>query len=97
MPALIAEGYTSFKIYMTYDDLKLDDGQILDVLDVARRHGAMAMIHAENADCIEWLTAGSKPRAAPRRAIMRTRGRCWWSARPRTARSRCRNWSTCRS
>ena len=56
LPALIGEGYTSFKIYMTYDDLKLGDGQILDVLDVARQHGAMAMIHAENADCIEWLT-----------------------------------------
>ena len=56
LPALIREGYTSFKIYMTYDDLKLSDGQILDVLDVARQHGAMAMIHAENADCIEWLT-----------------------------------------
>ena len=56
LPALIQEGYTSFKIYMTYDDLKLDDGEILDVLDVAREHGAMAMIHAENADCIEWLT-----------------------------------------
>ena len=29
LPALIAEGYTSFKIYMTYDDMKLDDRQIL--------------------------------------------------------------------
>lgn len=56
LPALIAEGYTSFKIYMTYDDLKLDDGQMLDVLSVAREHGALAMVHAENADCIEWLT-----------------------------------------
>lgn len=56
LPELIAEGYSSFKIYMTYDDLKLNDGQILDVLSVARTHGAMAMIHAENADCIEWLT-----------------------------------------
>ena len=36
LPALIADGYTSFKIYMTYDDLKLDDRQILDVLAVAR-------------------------------------------------------------
>jgi dihydropyrimidinase len=56
LPALIDEGYTSFKIYMTYDDLKLDDGQILDVLAVARERGAMAMIHAENSDCIGWLT-----------------------------------------
>jgi dihydropyrimidinase len=68
LPALIREGYTSFKIYMTYDDLKLDDGQILDVLAVARQHGAMAMIHAENADCIEWLTQRLEAagRTAPR-------------------------------
>lgn len=68
LPALIREGYTSFKIYMTYDDLKLDDGQILDVLEVARRHDAMAMIHAENADCIAWLTQRLEAagRTAPR-------------------------------
>lgn len=56
LPALIAQGFTSFKIYMTYDDMKLDDGQILDVLSVAKAHGALAMLHAENADCIQWLT-----------------------------------------
>ncbi|WP_300303441.1 dihydropyrimidinase [Ferrovibrio sp.] len=56
LPALIGEGYTSFKIYMTYDDLKLNDRQILETLDVARREGAMAMIHAENTDAIAWLT-----------------------------------------
>ncbi len=68
LPALIAEGYTSFKIYMTYDDLKLDDGQMLEVFDVARQHGAMAMVHAENADCIEWLTKKLEAagRTAPR-------------------------------
>ena len=68
LPALIAQGYTSFKVYMTYDDLKLDDGQILDVLDIARTHGALAMIHAENADCIEWLTKRLEAagRTAPR-------------------------------
>ena len=56
LPALVAEGYTSFKIYMTYDDLKLDDGQILSLLEVARAQGAMAMIHAENSDAIAFLT-----------------------------------------
>jgi dihydropyrimidinase len=68
LPKLIAQGYTSFKVYMTYDDLKLDDAQILDVLDVARTHGALAMIHAENADCIEWLTKRLEAagRTAPR-------------------------------
>jgi len=68
LPALISEGYTSFKVYMTYDDLKLDDGQILDVLDIAKRHGAIAMVHAENSDCIEWLTRRLEAmgRTAPR-------------------------------
>ncbi len=56
LPALIRDGYTSFKIYMTYDDLKLNDRQILDVLALARREGAMVMVHAENTDCIGWLT-----------------------------------------
>jgi dihydropyrimidinase len=56
LPQLVREGYTSFKIYMTYDDLKLNDRQILELLAVARREGAMVMVHAENADCIGWLT-----------------------------------------
>jgi dihydropyrimidinase len=56
LPALIKEGMTSFKVYMTYDSLKLDDRQMLDVLATARQHGAMVMIHAENHDMIRWLT-----------------------------------------
>jgi dihydropyrimidinase len=56
LPALIREGYSSFKIYMTYDELRLNDREILEVLDLARREGALTMIHAENADCIAWLT-----------------------------------------
>ena len=56
LPALIEQGFTSFKMYMTYDDLKLADGQILQVLELARREQAMAMIHAENTDAIAYLT-----------------------------------------
>jgi dihydropyrimidinase len=56
LPALIRDGYTSFKIYMTYDALKLSDRQILDVLTTAKNERALVMIHAENADCIGWLT-----------------------------------------
>jgi dihydropyrimidinase len=41
---------------MTYDDLKLNDREILEVLSVAREHKALVMIHAENSDCIGWLT-----------------------------------------
>ena len=56
LPALIREGYTSFKIYTTYDDLKLNDRQIIEVLALAKREGALTMIHAENSDAIAWLT-----------------------------------------
>jgi len=56
LPALIGQGYTSFKIYMTYESLRLDDRQIIAVLAVARSGGAMVMVHAENSDCITWLT-----------------------------------------
>jgi dihydropyrimidinase len=56
LPRLIGEGYTSFKVYMTYDALKLGDRQILDLLALGRREGALVMIHAENDDCIGWLT-----------------------------------------
>jgi dihydropyrimidinase len=55
LPALIRDGYTSFKVYMTYDLLRLDDRQMLDILALARREGAMVMVHAENHDMISWL------------------------------------------
>jgi dihydropyrimidinase len=56
LPALLKDGYTSFKVYMTYDAMRLDDGQMLDILALARREGALVMIHAENHDMIKWLT-----------------------------------------
>src|SRR5215469_13973188 len=56
LPALIRDGYTSFKVYMTYDLLQLNDGQMLDILALARREGALVMVHAENHEMIKWLT-----------------------------------------
>ncbi len=55
LPAAIRDGITSLKVYMTYDKLKLDDYQLLDVLELAGREGALVMIHAENHDMIRWL------------------------------------------
>jgi dihydropyrimidinase len=57
LPSLVREGHTSLKVYMTYDALRLTDRQILDVLAVARREGALTMFHAENHDAIAWTTA----------------------------------------
>ena len=58
LPALVADGYTSYKVYMTYDGLALDDRQILATLEAARTHGALVMVHAENNHCIHHLAAG---------------------------------------
>jgi len=55
LPAVVADGYTSFKIFMTYEALKLADYEILQVLAVARETGALVMVHAENDDAIRFL------------------------------------------
>ncbi|WP_238364797.1 dihydropyrimidinase [Mesobacterium pallidum] len=55
LPALIADGYASLKVFMTYEDLRLSDGEILQTLDTARAHGATVMIHCENEDAIRFL------------------------------------------
>ena len=56
LPELITQGCTSFKVYMTYDALRLDDCQFLEVLSLARRLGALTMVHAENHEMIQWLS-----------------------------------------
>jgi dihydropyrimidinase len=55
LPALIADGYTSLKIFMTYADMVLSDFEILQVLTVARETGALVQVHAENYDAIRFL------------------------------------------
>jgi dihydropyrimidinase len=55
LPQLIRRGITSFKVYLTYDLLKLSDGEMLDVLAVADRERALVMVHAENHEIIRWI------------------------------------------
>src|SRR3954451_16918255 len=52
LPALIRDGYTTFKVYMTYDLFRLDDRQSLHIIALARREGAFMMVHAETHDMI---------------------------------------------
>ncbi len=56
LPALVHDGYTSFKVFMTYEGLALSDIEMLNVMAVARDTGALVMIHAENYDAIRFLT-----------------------------------------
>jgi dihydropyrimidinase len=56
LPALVEDGYTSFKVFMTYEGLALSDLEMLKVMAVARETGALVMVHAENYDAIRFLT-----------------------------------------
>jgi len=54
---LAAEGYTSLKLYTTYPDLMVDDGQMLKLLETAWRCGLLPIVHTENHHLIEHLKA----------------------------------------
>ena len=85
LPALVEDGYTSLKVFMTYEGLRLLDHEILATLDAARRTGALVMVHCENEDAIRYLIgvheargdlapkfhATSRPQAVEREATHR--------------------------
>ena len=56
IPALIDAGHRSIKIFTTYDKVRQDDKSILDILEVARRRGALVCFHAENDGLIRHMT-----------------------------------------
>lgn len=55
IPALVADGYPSFKVFMTYEGLRLHDGEILATMDAVRDAGGIVMVHCENEDVIRYL------------------------------------------
>ncbi|KAI2710132.1 hypothetical protein CBS147332_5833 [Penicillium roqueforti] len=55
-PAFRDLGISSVKIYMTYEALRLNDEQFLDVLFQSRLHKVTTMVHAENDSVIAWMT-----------------------------------------
>jgi dihydropyrimidinase len=56
LPQMVKRGITSFKVYMTYELLRLTDEQMLEVLSAAERERALVMVHAENHEMIKWIT-----------------------------------------
>lgn len=58
MDSLIAEGVTSFKLFMAYPGVFLaDDAQILRAMQKSRDTGLLTMMHAENGPAIDVLAA----------------------------------------
>jgi len=55
LPALIRQGHASIKVFMTYDRLRVDDEQMLDILVTARENHALCCVHAENHGMIAWM------------------------------------------
>ncbi len=61
------EGITSFKTFMAYKGaLMIDDGQMVQLMQVVKQHGGMVTVHATNGDMIDSLIA--KNRALGNRA-----------------------------
>ncbi len=58
IPRLPDWGITTLKVFTAYNGrLRLEDGEIFHVLQVAKDHGMLTLLHAENGDVIDILTA----------------------------------------
>jgi dihydropyrimidinase len=56
IPALPDMGITSVKVFSAYNGrLRLQDGEIFQVMRIAKDHGMLTMLHAENGDVIDIL------------------------------------------
>ena len=55
-----ADGVTSFKLYMIYDDNMLDDGRIYQVLKRLKELGGIAGVHCENSDLVKSMVKEQK-------------------------------------
>ena len=53
----VDEGYTSYKMFTTYDGLELADSAVYDVMRACADMGAMPFVHAENSALVQRRTA----------------------------------------
>lgn len=58
IPQLIEQGITTLKVFTAYNGrLRLQDGEIFQVMRIAKQHGMLTMLHAENGDVVEVLVS----------------------------------------
>ncbi len=55
IPDLVRDGFPSLKLFTAYPNLRVTDAFLLEVLEEAKRGGALVGVHAENGDWIEAL------------------------------------------
>ncbi|MDU1854086.1 dihydropyrimidinase [Clostridium baratii] len=53
IPFMIKEGYSSFKVFMTYKGMRVDDGTLFKTLKKVSENGGLTCVHAENFHIIE--------------------------------------------
>lgn len=60
IPSLADLGISTLKVFMAYNGrLRLSDGEIFRVMQAAKASGMLTMLHAENGDVIDILTASA--------------------------------------
>lgn len=57
LPKMTEEGVTSYKLYMAYDNLKVSDGEIFEILKAVEEQGGIIGVHCENGELIKELAA----------------------------------------
>ena len=55
IPAIMEAGYSTFKLYMAYEGLRLDDRQILHALTALKKYRGLPIVHAENHHATQYL------------------------------------------
>ncbi len=56
LPLMTREGVTSYKLYMAYDNLKVSDGEIFEILQAVEHEGGIIGVHCENGELITELS-----------------------------------------
>ena len=57
IPAMFKQGISSFKLYMAYDNLRIRDAEIFEIMETIRDHHGMLGCHCENGDLVDELIA----------------------------------------
>lgn len=56
IPQVIRDGYSSFKVFMIYEGMMVDDLTFMEVLDIASENNGLISVHAENPFVIDYFT-----------------------------------------
>ncbi len=80
IPAILDTGVTTLKVFTAYNNrLRLEDGEIFQLMQIAGKKGLLTLLHAENGDVIDVLV-GQALAAGHTEPIWHARTRPAWGA-----------------